>query len=108
MIQAQERAMSPASKKAEIFSTLPWPYVWSSSAGLSETRTEKNVRVAAARSSPEWAASDSTPSEPEMIPAASFNAVMQVAASAEFSATRRFKAEFSAGLDTDVFAAARF
>ncbi len=39
--------------KAEKFSTLPWPYWWSASAGLSETRTDMRVMMAAIRSSTE-------------------------------------------------------
>ena len=41
------------------------------------------------------------------MPAASFKVVMQVAASMELSATRRFKAEFSAGDSAGGFVTAR-
>ena len=50
-------------------------------------------------SSPEWAASDSTPSEPESRPAPSFSSVIAAAASIECSATRRFSAEYPAILE---------
>src|SRR6202165_2729107 len=76
--------------KAEKFSNLPCPYWWSASAGLSETRTEKNVIRAAIRSNPEWAASDKIPSEPVAIPTTIFRLVITKAASTEFPATARF------------------
>src|SRR5271157_3950537 len=47
-------------------------------------------------SSPECAASDSTPSDPENNPAASFRSVIAAAANIEWSATRRFSAENAA------------
>src|SRR5208283_1922071 len=50
--------------KAEKFSNLPWPYGWRSSAGWSETRTERKVMTAATRSRPEWRASERTPKLP--------------------------------------------
>src|ERR1700756_2679033 len=93
MIQAHETTIRPASASDETFSILPCPYVWSSSAGLSETWTEKKVSAAPARSSAECAASDSTPNEPENSPAASLSSVMAAAASMEWRATRRFSAE---------------
>ena len=57
---------------------------------IGDANGEERECPAPARSSPEWAASDNTPSEPEMSPAASFSSVMQVAASIDCSATRRF------------------
>src|ERR1017187_273045 len=98
-------AMRIASQNAERFSNLPWPYVWSSSAGLSLTCTEKKVSVAPTRSSPEWAASDNTPRDPDSSPAASFNSVMAPAASIEFRDTFRFSAEDSARVNAGCWTA---
>src|SRR5215471_8327721 len=83
---------------AEKFSTLPWPYWWSASAGLSETRTENKVTIAATRSRPEWAASDKMPRLPVVTPTAIFRAVMATAAKTELAATRRFSARMEPGL----------
>src|SRR6185369_13055046 len=41
MIQIQVSSNKPVSMKAEKFSTLPWPYWWSASAGLSDTRIDR-------------------------------------------------------------------
>ena len=59
------------------------------------------MRVAPTRSRPECAASERTPNDPEMMPAASLSAVMQVAASIELSATRRLRVEVSAGVSAE-------
>src|ERR1017187_9358755 len=98
-------AMRIASQNAERFSNLPWPYVLSSSAGLSLTCTEKKVSVAPTRSSPEWAASDNPPRDPDSSPAASFNSVMAPAASIEFRDTFRFSAEDSARVNAGCWTA---
>src|ERR1035438_4831974 len=76
--------------KAEKFSNLPCPYWCSASAGLSDTRTEKNVTNAAIRSKPECAASDKIPSEAVARPTKTFSPVMTNAARTEFPATARF------------------
>ena len=55
---------NPVSTNAEKFSNFPWPYVCPESAGLSDTRTESHVRIAAIKSSPECSASESTPRLP--------------------------------------------
>src|SRR5580765_8486541 len=92
MIQAQVRSRRPVSTKAEKFSTLPWPYWWSASAGLSETPTEKNVSNEAIRSSAECAASERMPRLPVVRPTAAFRPVITTAASTEFPAAARFSA----------------
>src|SRR5580693_5935074 len=98
MIQTQVRSSRPVSIKAEKFSTLPCPYWWSASAGLSETWTERNVTIAATRSSPECAASDKMPRLPVVTPTTIFSVVMAIAASTELPATARFSARMDAGL----------
>src|SRR5947209_6034661 len=60
-----------ASATAERFSTLPWPYGCSASAGASETRTEKNATAEATRSTVEWIASEKRLTEPVARPAIS-------------------------------------
>src|SRR5271169_3285020 len=64
MTQAQVSSSNPVSRNAEKLSTLPWPYWWSASAGLSETPTEKNVSSDAIKSRAECAASDRIPRLP--------------------------------------------
>src|SRR4051812_475851 len=91
-IQRQVSSSSPVSMKAEKFSTLPWPYWWSASAGLSETRTESSVMIAATRSSSECAASDRMPKLPVAMPTTILKTVMAAAAKTEFCATARFSA----------------
>src|SRR5579864_7412939 len=81
--------------KAEKFSTFPWPYWWSASAGLSDTRTENKVIVAAIRSKPECAASERIPKLPVVIPTTIFRTVMPTAASTELPATARFSARIA-------------
>src|SRR6266404_3099113 len=61
MMYTAVRMRSPVSMNAEKFSNLPWPYGWRSSAGWSETRTERNVMTAATRSRPECSASERMP-----------------------------------------------
>ena len=78
--------------KAEKFSTFPWPYWWSASAGLSETLTEKKVMTAAIRSRPECAASDRMPKLPVVTPTTILSRVMTIAARTELPATERFSA----------------
>src|SRR5262245_33950031 len=90
MIQTQVSSSRPVSRKAEKFSTLPCPYWWSASAGLSETRTESRVMNAATRSSAEWAASESIPKLPVLSPTAAFRVVIPTAANRELRATARF------------------
>jgi len=70
---------------------------------LSLTRTEKKVNVAPTRSRAEWAASESTPKEPDISPAANFSSVMAAAASIECRDTRCFSAEKSAILEAFEF-----
>src|SRR6478736_605650 len=89
-IQTQVRRSRPVSMKAEKFSTLPWPYWCSASAGLSETRTESSVTKAATRSRPECAASDRMPRLSVEMPTISLRTVIPSAASSELSATLRF------------------
>src|SRR3954463_11386817 len=103
MIQAHVRRSRPVSTNAEKFSILPCPYWWSASAGLSDTRTEKNVRTEAIRSRPECAASDRIPRLPVETPTPTLSPVMTIAAKTEFPAAERFSArinsvEDSAGL----------
>src|SRR5271166_740224 len=98
MIHTHVSSSRPVSMKAEKFSTLPCPYWWSASAGLSETRTEKNVTIAAMRSSPECAASDKMPRLPVVSPTTIFRVVIAIAASTEFPATARFSARMDSGL----------
>src|ERR1700756_3046762 len=86
---------SPVSTKAEKFSTFPWPYWWSASAGLSETPTEKNVRREAIRSSPECAASDRMPRLPVLKPTTILSVVITRAASTELPAAERFSARIN-------------
>src|SRR5271165_1148394 len=100
MIQPQVRRSRPVSTKAEKFSTLPWPYWWSASAGLSETPTEKNVMRVAMRSSPEWAASDRMPRLPVVNPTTILSPVMTRAARTEFPAAARFSARIDSSEDT--------
>src|SRR5579859_297615 len=95
MIQAQVNSSRPVSTKAEKFSTLPWPYWWSASAGLSETRTEMKVRTEAIRSSPECAASERMPRLPVESPTTIFRPVMTTAAKTEFPAAERFSARIN-------------
>src|SRR5580700_8871334 len=64
MMYTEVARSSPVSTNAEKFSNFPWPYVCPESAGLSDTRTESHVRMAAIKSSPECSASDSTPRLP--------------------------------------------
>src|SRR5882757_1675796 len=64
MMYSAVRSSSPVSTNAEKFSNLPWLYGCFSSAGSSETRTDKNVMMAATKSSPECRASDKTPKLP--------------------------------------------
>src|SRR5438270_12400396 len=75
---------------AEKFSTLPWPYWCSASAGLSETRTESSVTSAATKSRPECAASERMPRLSVEMPTNSLRTVIPSAASRELSATLRF------------------
>src|SRR5215469_9216725 len=95
MIQAQVSSKRPVSTNAEKFSTLPWPYWWSASAGLSETRTEKNVSREAIKSSPECAASERIPKLPVVTPTVIFKPVMTIAARTEFPAAARFSARIN-------------
>src|SRR5208283_255473 len=74
-IQMQVANSNAVSMNAEKFSTLPCPYWWSASAGLSDTRTEKYVIAAATRSRPECAASDRIPRLPVVIPTTTFRLV---------------------------------
>src|SRR3954470_24589442 len=99
MIQAQVSRRSAVSTKAEKFSILPCPYWWSASAGLSETRTETNVRMEAIRSSPECAASERMPRLPVVSPTASLRPVMTIAANTEFPAAERFSARIKSDAD---------
>src|ERR1700730_5523279 len=55
---------SPVSTNAEKFSNLPCPYGCRSSAGWADTRTARNVMIAAIKSNPECKASDNTPRLP--------------------------------------------
>src|SRR3954465_10533002 len=97
MIQIQVSSKSPVSTNAEKFSTLPWPYWGSASAGLSDTRTEKNVRTAATKSRPECAASDRIPRLPVETPTTIFKLVITTAAQTEVPAAERFSARISSG-----------
>ncbi len=101
-IHTQVSSSRPVSRKAEKFSTLPWPYWWSASAGLSETRTESRVMKAAIRSSPECAASERMPRLPVVMPTTTLSAVMAVAASTELNATPRFSTRICAGAGVEV------
>src|SRR5579864_5021983 len=99
MIQAQVRSSRPVSTNAEKFSTFPCPYWWSASAGLSETRTEKNVMIDAIRSSPECAASERMPRLPVATPTTNLRPVITRAARTEFPATARFSARIKSDGD---------
>jgi len=78
--------------------------VWSSSAGLSLTWTEKKVSPAPTRSSRSAPHPTARPATRQQ-PAASFSSVIAAAASIECSATRRFSAENPAILETIEFIA---
>ncbi len=71
----------------------------SSSAGRSATWTEKRVMAAAMRSMPEWAASESMPSEPVRMPVTSLSRVMARAARTEKRAAVRFSAWGGCGVE---------
>src|SRR6266536_2454342 len=101
-MSTQVRSKSPVSMKAEKFSTFPWPYWWSASAGLSETRTENSVTAAAIKSRPEWAASERIPKLPVAIPTMTFRTVIASAASSEFVATVRFSARIASELNSEL------
>src|SRR5215467_4989499 len=75
---------------AEKFSTFPWPYWCSASAGLSETLTDSRVINAAIKSRPEWAASERMPRLRVESPTISLRKVIAIADSSEFIATVRF------------------
>src|ERR1700730_8597518 len=96
MIQTHVKSSRPVSIKAEKFSTLPCPYWWSASAGLSETWTEKNVMIAGNRSSPECAASERMPKLPVVNPTTILRVVIAIAARTEWPATERFSARMEA------------
>src|SRR4051812_20549459 len=85
---------SPVSTKAEKFSNLPCPYGCFSSAGWSETRTERKVIIAAIKSRPECNASESTPRLPVRI---TRNAFRHTSSSAEptLSNAARFFSQLS-------------
>src|SRR3954462_10686696 len=102
MIQIQVSSNKPVSTKAEKFSILPWPYWWSASAGLSDTRTEKNVRTDATRSSPECAASERIPRLPVVNPTTSLRLVITTAARTELPAAERFSARIKSDGDIAV------
>jgi hypothetical protein len=70
---------------------------------LSETRTEKNVRTAATRSSPECAASDRIPKLPVVIPTTIFSPVITTAAQTDVPAAERFSARINSGDGTAGF-----
>src|SRR5215468_3570090 len=86
---------------AEKFSTFSWPYWWSASAGLSETRTETKVITAAMRSSAEWAASERIPRLPVVMPTKILKAVIAEAAKTELAATERFSARMASELNVE-------
>src|SRR6476619_462261 len=79
-----------ASASAARCSALPWPYAWPGSAGRSATPSATNVRIAAIRSVPECAASESRPRLLVAIPARSLTAIRTQAATIETSAVRRW------------------
>jgi hypothetical protein len=99
-IQMQVTSSSTVSNIAERFSTLPWPYRWVRSGGREETRTANSVIPAAARSSPECAASASMPSEPVSTPTTSLKPVSPIAAIRELSAADVFSPCPSSGCTT--------
>ena len=68
MIQAAAAKMSNASTVPEMFSILPWPYGWRSSASWPETRTATRAMMAATRSIPECIASEITATDPMATP----------------------------------------
>jgi hypothetical protein len=90
MIHPQVTNSSSVSSRADRFSTFPCPYRCSASAGLSEYRTAKYVTTAATRSSPECAASASSPKLSVVRPTSSLPPVSTTAAPTDVSATHRF------------------
>ena len=100
MIQPAARKMSNASTVPEIFSTLPCPKGWSSSAGLPDFLTAKNAMMAANRSTPEWMASDITETDPIIVPATSLRITRLVFEITESRATFDFRLFFSASLSS--------
>ena len=96
MIQAQVSSSRPVSTNAEKFSTLPWPYWWSASAGLSETPTEKNVSSDAIKSEPGMSGFRQNAQAAGGDADHNFQAVvMTIAARTEFPAAERFSARIS-------------
>src|SRR4051812_20079675 len=77
------------SASAERCSAFPCPYWCPVSAGRAATPTAKNVRSAAIRSVPEWAASESRPRLCVAIPVPSFSPIRAIATTTETSAVRR-------------------
>ena len=82
-------ASTAASNSAARCSAFPCPYWCASSAGRPATPSAKNVSSAATRSVPECSASETRPSEPLGMPAASLSAIRAQAAPTETSAVRR-------------------
>src|SRR6476619_3211364 len=79
-----------ASASAARCSALPWPYAWPGSAGRIATPSATKVRIAAIRSVPECAASESRPRLFVAIPARRLTAISTQAATIETSAVRRW------------------
>src|ERR1700723_3364725 len=90
MMYTAVNSSSAVSTNAEKLSTLPWPYRWSASAGLSATRTERNVITAATRSRMECSASDKTPKLPVRTTRNIFSETSSTAEPTEASAARFF------------------
>src|ERR1700733_15185291 len=90
MMYTAVNSSSAVSTNAEKLSTLPWPYRWSASAGLSATRTERNVITAATRSRMECSASDKTPKLPVRTTRNTFSEISRTADPTEANAASRF------------------
>jgi hypothetical protein len=87
MIHPAATKIRSASTVPEMFSIFPWPNGCFPSAGRLEVFTEKRAMTAAARSTPEWIASEITATDPIQRPAMSFMATSAVLEKTERSAT---------------------
>src|SRR5580692_2296725 len=97
MMYTAVNSSSAVPTNAEKLSTLPWPYRWSASAGLSATRTERNVITAATRSRMECSASDKTPKLPVRTTRNIFSETSSIAEPTEASAARFFSRDAPSG-----------
>ena len=75
----------------EMFSNLPWPYGWRSSAASLAFRTAKRAMRAATRSTAEWMASDMTATDPMRSPTAILRRMRTVLEQTDRMATPVFR-----------------